>query len=133
MSIGLYRAFEPHMIKVLGFILRLPITIAFNRAYIRLMAAWIPRKLSLFEFHPRLMHFNVLIPTKKMHLSMWSAQWPPFCLGPNVWKNTSLYYSNVADMAPASLYQKHYRAEGITLIPAWISNRMPNKVWDEIT
>ena len=44
------------------------------------------------------------------------------CLATNKWQAYKQWYSSTP------FYQ-----HGLTLISAWISNYMPNKVWDEIT
>ena len=36
---------------------------------------------------------------------------------------------SLSNLYPRAPFYKH----GYTLIPAWISNHMPSKVWDEIT
>ena len=36
---------------------------------------------------------------------------------------------HISQESPKGLFYYH----GLTLIPAWISNHMPGKVWDEIT
>ena len=43
--------------------------------------------------------------------------------------------SFINEMIPVTKYQQdtYYTSHGITLIPPWISNLMPCKVWDEIT
>ena len=62
-----------------------------------------------------------------MHLKMSSAIWQQICLGLNVLKNvTKGIHVVTTPVAP-------FTNNGLTLIPAWISNHTPNKVWDEIT
>ena len=54
-------------------------------------------------------------------------QWPSMTLGPSGDCMTlSQEYSSLSTNGPFYLH-------GLTLIPAWISNHMPNKVPDEIT
>ena len=50
-----------------------------------------------------------------------------FCYGLERWNYVSTFQSSFTDTS-GPFYQ-----HGLTLIPAWISNHMPGKMWDEIT
>ena len=67
----------------------------------------------------KFIHFHSL----KIHLKISSGKWRPFCLGLNVLKQH------------ASVSEHPVVTQGVclTLIPAWKSNYIHYKVWDEIT
>ena len=44
------------------------------------------------------------------------------------WKNTGKYYMDFVNPPGAP-----FTNNGLTLIPAWLNNYTPRKVWDEIT
>ena len=58
------------------------------------------------------------------------SQWE--CITMNVSHNYD-WCSNEASKIRPVVSEKHKMTSGLTLIPAWISNYMPGKVWDEIT
>ena len=60
---------------------------------------------------------NTKFSFRKMHFEILPVQWKLFCLGINALNTSSPFYSE----------------HSLTLITAWISNHMLNKVWDEIT
>ena len=48
-----------------------------------------------------------------------------------LWKSVIWWLTNTSPFTPMAAMRRRYH--GLTLIPAWISNYMPGKVWGEIT
>ena len=88
------------------------------------------RIFSKIWFKPRRFSYN------KMNLKMSSEKLQPLCLGLNDIMVCAHHFSDhrgQPDATSALSHQWSLYWHGLTLIPAWISNHMLSKVWDEIT